>query len=98
MRRDPCGVYTVSSVYGALGLNVSCGVTMFLLLTECLGWMLVKVTAFVPFMRRSGWLCLCVRSVCSVYGASELEPGGVFTVLAVFMGRWGWTFVTFCNF
>ena len=24
--RDTCGVYNVSSVYGALGLNVSCGV------------------------------------------------------------------------
>ena len=32
--------------------------TMFLLLTECLGWSLVKFTAFVVFMRRSSWLCL----------------------------------------
>ena len=26
-------------------------------LMECLGWMLVKFTAFVVFMRRSGWSC-----------------------------------------
>ena len=57
--RDPCGVYSVSSAYGSLGLNVSCGVyCVFLLLMEGLGWTLVKFTACVAFMRRWGWECL----------------------------------------
>ena len=33
-----------------------------------------------------------------MYGALELDPCGIFTVLAVFMARWGWMFVALYNF
>ena len=34
---DPCGVYSVSLVYGALGLNVSCGMYCVFVVNGVLG-------------------------------------------------------------
>ena len=64
---------------------------------ECLGWMLVKFTVFWKrFRRRSGWSCLWCQSVCSVYGALELDPCGVFYSVH---GALGFRcFVAFYNF
>ena len=59
--------------------------------------MLVKFTVFWKhFRRRSGWSCLWCQSVCSVYGALELDPCGVFYSVhgALGFGR----FVAFYNF
>ena len=59
--------------------------TVFLLLMECLGWMLVKFTVFLAFMRHSGWSCLwhseclyCLWGIgvgprsCGVYSVSSV--------------------------
>ena len=48
---------------GLWGRTFLVAFTVFLLLMECLGWTLVKFTAFVAFIRRSGWSGLW-RSEC----------------------------------
>ena len=48
---DPSGVYSVSSVYGAVAVNIFVAFPVFVLFRKCLGWTFVKFTVFVAFMR-----------------------------------------------
>ena len=88
---EPSGVYSASSVYGALALNVFVAFTVSGLFLECFGWMFMKFTAFVAFMRHLGRSFCGIQSVCSVYGALGLDLCGVYRVGSVY-GVLGWTF------
>ena len=53
----------------------------------------MKFTAFVAFMRRSGWSFFVAFRVFVAFKGHWGWTLVAFTALVVFMGRWGWTFV-----
>ena len=89
MELDPCDVYSVSSTYGSLALNVFLlEFTVYFIV--CLVWTLVKLTTCVAFFFlrllgwSSSWLWECLQHIWGI----GVGPLWLFFFSTVFMGRW----------